>query len=255
MVRRITRRRNKYPSTSRTRKYRRRSRKNGGSSSPRSEKLLSQIPLLKDTITSRFDPNQKSVSQLLDWFKYANPMRNIDPYTKKSIMGSRTLSPVYINKYKAISDIWGYNSVPYTNYERLSHHSYKGHSLRFFQYFSDPLMRNLQRLSQGQELLPSDTTEFLSTVYSTIEFIEEDPKADYIKWYCSEVLQHFLSQSNIATLFYELADQKWQPAGPSFNDEKVLLYLSLVARLFLLLVIQKWSDMRLLLETAGIVKN
>jgi hypothetical protein len=226
-------------------------RKNGGgSSSPKSERILSQIVLVKNTTTSRYDPNYKSVSQLLDWFKYSNSLRNIDIYT--GIPGSKKLSPIYIKKYQAISEIWGYNSSPYTNYELLSHNNYKGHSLRFFQYFSDPLMRNLKRLSQGQELLPGDTTEFLSTVYSTIDFIEESPNKDYINWYCDTVLPHFLSQSNIASLFYELADQRWQPAGPSFDDEKVLLFLSLVARLFLLLVLKKWEDMRLLLETAGI---
>lgn len=227
----------------------------GGSSSPKAERLLSHIVLVKNITTSRYDPNYKSVSQLLDWFKYSYLLNNIYTYTQEEgILGSRILSPIYIKKYQVISDIWGYNSMPYTNYELLSHTSYKGHPLRIFQYFSDPLMRNLKRLSQGRELLLSDTIEFLSTVYSTIDFIEEKRNTDYINWYCDTVLPHFLGQSNIASLFYELADQRWQPTGPSFNDENVLLFLSLVARLFLLLVVKKWEDMRLLLQTAGIIR-
>ena len=184
--------------------------------------------------------------------------RNIEPYTKKGILGARTLSPIYINKYKAIADIWGYTSHPYINYELLSHHSYQGKPLRLFQYFSDPLMRNLQRLSQNQELVAHDTINFLPTIHHTIDYLEgqgegegEGEGADYINWYCGTVLPHFLAQSNISTLLYELADQKWSPAGPSRDDEQVLLFLSLVARLFLLLVVKNWSEMRDLLIHAG----
>ena len=189
----------------------------------------------------------------MDWVKYTNPLRNIENYSHThDIPGSRTLSSGYMNKYKPIVDIWGYTSHPYINYEHLTHSSYQGHSLRLFQYLSDPLMRNLQRLSQAQSLVAHDTTDFLITVYDTIDFLEQHEDADYIKWFCTIVLPHFLKQSNISTLLYELADQKWYASNPNFNDEHVLLFLSLVARLFLLLVLKKWEDMRELLQAAGI---
>jgi hypothetical protein len=212
---------------------------------------------MPDTITPRFDPNRKSPATLIEWFMRSDVQRNIEPYTKKGILGARTLAPIYMNKYKAIADIWGYTSHPYINYELLSHRSYQGKPLRLFQYFSDPLMRNLQRLSQNQPLVAHDTIDFLPTIHHTIDYLEKEGEGEetgYINWYCGTVLPHFLAQSNIATLLYELADQKWSPAGPNRDDEQVLLFISLVARLFLLLVVKNWAEMRDLLNIAGFKK-
>ena len=225
------------------------------SSDTKADSLLKKITPIRDTVTPRFYPNKKTWDKLVQWIKFlVDPTSNMPQYThKRGIQGSGTLSPVYIEKYKAISEIWGYHAEPYINYERLTHHSYQEHPLRLFQDFSDPLMRNLERLSKGEQLIPSDTTQFLSKVYSTIDFFETESEADYVTWFCKTVLPHFLSQSNVSTLLYELADQKWFPAGPSFDDEQVLLYLSLASRLFLLLLVKDWQKMRNLLEYAGII--
>ena len=219
------------------------------------DSLLEKITHIKGTVTMRFHPNKKTDNQLIQWIKYlSDPNIKMPQYTnKRGIEGSGLLSPVYIEKYQVISEIWGYHANPYINYERLTHHSYKGHPLRLFQDFSDPLMRNLERLSKGEPLIPSDTTQFLSKVYSTIDFFETESEEEYVTWFCGRVLPHFLSQSNVSTLLYELADQKWSSTNPSFEDEQVLLYLSLVARLFLLLLVKGWDRMRDLLEHAGIM--
>jgi len=227
------------------------------SSDTKADSLLEKITHIKGTVTMRFHPNKKTWDKLIQWIKYlSDPTRNMPQYTnKRGIEGSGLLSSDYIKKYQVISEIWGYHAEPYINYERLTHHSYKGHPLRLFQDFSDPLMRNLERLSKGEPLIPSDTTQFLSKVYSTIDFFETESEEEYVTWFCGKVLPHFLSQSNVSTLLYELADQKWTPpAGPSHDDdEQVLLYLSLVARLFLLLLVKGWQKMRDLLEYAGII--
>ncbi len=244
-------------------------RKVGGGSSPKAkektkpksditaDQVLKEITPIKDTVTPRGYPNKKPWDELIRWIKYlGDPTSDMPHYTKAragGIQGSCLLSPIYSEKYKSIADIWGYSSNPYINYERLTHHSFAGHPLRLFQDFSDPLMRNLERLSKGEELIPSDTTQFLSKVYSTIDFCETESSKEYVTWFCETVLPRFLSQSNVSTLLYELANQKWTPASPSFDDKQVLLYLSLVARLFLLLLVKDWDRMRQLLEYAGII--
>jgi hypothetical protein len=116
-------------------------------------------------------------------------------------------------------------------------------------------MRNLQRLAESHELMPSDTIDFLSNVQTTITKLQEDDAIDkpYVKWFCDEVLHHFLKQSNVSTLLYELASQKWQPnSSPERNDYHTLVYLSLAARLFLLLIGRDWKNMKALLLEAGI---
>ena len=242
-------------------------RKTKGGSSPKArektssadenaDSLLKKISPIVGTVTTRgYNMNKKTWEQLRQWINYlGNPTRNMPQYTKsRGIEGSGLLSSDYIKKYQVISEIWGYHANPYINYERLTHHSYKGDPLRLFQDFSDPLMRNLERLSQGQPLIPSDTTQFLSKVYPTIDFFERKSEAEYVSWFCETVLPNFLSQSNVSTLLYELADQKWISTSPSFDDQQVLLYLSLVARLFLLLLVKDWTRMCQLLEDAGIV--
>jgi hypothetical protein len=200
--------------------------------------------------------NNKTVPQLMVWLQTWRKnayevIRNIEPYTKAGIYGSRTLSPIYTERYKSLPEIWGYNANPYINYELLTHHSYDGQPLRIFQYFTDPLMRNLRRLKAGRALLPSDTTEFLKHVGPIIDFLAAQGDQAYIGWFCDTVLPHFLNQGNIATLLYELATQQWQPAWPNNDDEKVLVFLSLVARLFLLLVVRDWQMMRELLTHAN----
>ena len=265
----VTRRRKRYAKRKRqTRKRYKKYRKISGGSSPKArekassdkkaDSLLKQINPIRDTVTPRFYPNKKREDQLIQWIKYlGDPTRNMPQYTnKRGIQGSCLLSPVYIEKYKSISEIWGYHAKPYINYERLTHHSYKGQPLRLFQDFSDPLMRNLERLSRGEELIASDTVQFLSKIYTTVtkHILTEESDAEYITWFCGTVLPHFLSQSNVSTLLYELADQKWSPAGPSFDDEQVLLYLSLISRIFLLLAVKDWGRIIELLEYVGISK-
>jgi hypothetical protein len=265
-------RRTRYRKYKQTRKYTTRRKKtqkkarkrrvNGGSSPPKSDtsadKVFDKIAHIKDTITPRFYPNKQTWDKLIRWIKYlGDPTINMPQYTnKRGIQGSCLLSPVYIEKYKTISEIWGYHAEPYINYEKVTHHSYKGQPLRLFQDFSDPLMRNLERLSRGEKLIPSDTVQFLSKIYSTVtkHILTEESDAEYITWFCDTVLPHFLSQSNVSTLLYELADQKWSPSGPAFDDEQVLLYLSLISRLFLLLVIKDWKRILELLEYVGINK-
>ena len=199
--------------------------------------------------------NNKTVPQLMVWLQTWRKnayevIRNIEPYTKAGIYGSRTLSPIYTERYKSLPEIWGYNANPYINYELLTHHSYDGQPLRIFQYFTDPLMRNLRRLKNGRALLPTDTTEFLKHVGPVIDFLAAQGDQAYFGWFCDTVLPHFLNQGNTATLLYELATQQWQPAWPNNDDEKVLVFLSLVARLFLLLVVRDWQMMRELLAHA-----
>jgi hypothetical protein len=220
------------------------------------DRLLDKITPILDKVTPRFYPNKKTHQQLIQWVKYlGDPTRNMPQYTnKRGIQGSCLLSPVYIEKYKTISEIWGYHAVPYINYEKVTHHSYEGQPLRLFQDFSDPLMRNLERLSKGKKLIYSDTIEFLTKINKTITILKEEGEKPYIEWFCGTVLPHFLSQSNVSTLLYELADQKWYSASPSSDDEQVLLYLSLISRIFLLLVVKDWERIIQLLEYAGVDK-
>ena len=224
------------------------------------QEVLSQIPIYNPPTV--YDMNKKTVSELMIWIQFMNTERGLDKglyNNNKTIRGSNTLSSRYIDRYKSISDIWGYNSTPYINYERLTHCDYTGtgtskgtvtviHSLRLFQYISDPLMRNITILSKGEELLPYDTIEFLRSMFSTIDFLIEHDKEEYIVWYCTIVLPHFLRQSNISTLLYELADQRWRQVGPSNDDEQVLMFLSLVSRIFLLTVRMEWIKVKELLE-------
>lgn len=224
---------------------------------PNAQDILVTIPIYPDPTKGKFVLNRKSFEDLIMWIKTADLERNIekDIYKSNTISGTGTLSQKYIDKYRPIATIWGYTSDPYINYELLTHNDYNGQPLRSFQDISDPLMRNLQRLSEGQELLPYDTTVFLRKMYSTIDKLKQDEDdgsgKDYVNWFCSTVLPHFLKQANISTLLYELADQKWLYTEDK-NDINVLLFLSLVARLFLLFAVKEWDKMRELLDYVGI---
>ena len=260
-------RKRKHPSTLKRKK----TIKGGGSSSPRisAETILEEIPVIPDTLTQRGD-EKKTYSELFIWIRYDNLLRHIVPYTSDGILGTRTLSSKYIDRYKNISVIWGYKSHHgHTNYERLTHTTYKGQPLRRFQYFTDPLMRNLQRLSsEDNDLTDYDTIDFLKTIPDIIEFYKEQkPEPPEVTWMCDTVLPHFLKQSNISTLFWELAHIEKPPPEPTRrgntrnpppqinNDLEVLYFLSIAARIFLLLVVRKWDDMLDLLDEAGIVKK
>jgi hypothetical protein len=235
--------------------------KKGGMLQAHKRQTLSTAQALLSTIHNYTDPDKgklvlfkKTPSDLIIWSETMTYERGLQEnmYKDDTILGTGKLSQKYIDKYRPISDIWGYNSEPYINYELLTHADYKEHSLRQFQHISDPLMRNLQRLSEGQALLPYDTTELLSQAYGTIDILEKDKDADYVNWFCKTVLPHFIRQSNVSTLLYELADQRWRSSLVDFNDENVLLFLSLVTRLFLLLAVKEWDKMRKLLKYVSI---
>ena len=217
------------------------------------EDIFSTIPIYADPNKGKFVLFKKTPEDLIIWIKTSDLDRGLQKnmYKDDNILGTGKLSQKYIDKYKPISDIWGYNSEPYINYELLTHLDYKGHSLRQFQHISDPLMRNLQRLSEGQALLPYDTTELLSQAYGTIDILEKDKDTDYVNWFCLTVLTHFMRQSNLSTLLYELADQRW-PYTSDENDINVLFFLSLTTRLFLLLSVKEWTKMRELLKYVSI---
>ena len=222
-------------------------------------------PDIKDP-TNRMYDYKKTPRELMSWTKdpylfLSHYDRNLDDYTDYNIGGTGKFSQrvhSYGDHYKNIAIIWGYRSSPdyrHEHYEDLTNHDYGIYPLRSFQDISDPLMRNLQRLGEGEPLLPSDTTDFLVKVYATIDTFKTADAAGqpYVRWFCDEVLPHFLKQGNVATLLYELADQKWQPnSSPNKNDESILLYLSLAARLFLLLTIRDWERMEALLRKVGI---
>lgn len=266
----------------RRRKQTKRKRVRGGGSSGKQKKRKSSSPLknaatiflamqaipnIKDTTSDMYE-YKNTPRELMLWVKdpylfLSNFDRHLDNYTHHNIGGTGKFSqPVhsYGNHYKNIAVIWGYRSSPeyrHERYEDLTNHDYGIYPLRSFQDISDPLMRNLQRLGKGEPLLPSDTTDFLVKVYATIDTFKTADAAGqpYVRWFCEEVLQHFLKQGNVSTLLYELADQKWQPnSSPIKNDENILLYLSLAARLFLLLTIRDWERMEALLDTVGIFR-
>ena len=222
------------------------------------EDIFLSIPVYSNPDKGRIGVlNRKSLPDLIEWIgRDMNDTEGLskDMYKDNHVLGTGKLSAKYIDKYKPISDIWVYNSTPYINYELLTHLDYNGHSLRHFQDISDPLMRNLQQLSENQAVLPYDTTVFLRKMYGTIDILKRDSDAnlEYVNWFFSTVLKHFIGQSNLSTLLYELASRKWISSSPDFNDENVLLFLTLVTRLFLLLAIKEWDRMRDLLEFVGI---
>jgi len=198
--------------------------------------------------------NRKSPADLMEWItRDMNDTEGLskDMYKGNDVLGSGKLSAKYIDKYKPISDIWGYNSTPYINYELLTHSDYNGQPLIVFQGITDPLMRNLQTLSDSKALImPGDTITLIRRVYGSLELV--DSNLEYVNWFCSTVLTHFIRQANLSTLLYELADRKWRSSNPDFNDENVLLFLTLVTRLFVLLAMKEWDRMQDLLEFVGI---
>ena len=222
------------------------------------EDIFLSIPIYPNPDKGRIGVlNRKSPADLIEWIgRDMNDTAGLskDMYKDNDVLGSGKLSAKYIDKYKSISDIWGYNSTPYINYELLTHSDYNGQPLIVFQGITDPLMRNLQQLSENQAVLPYDTTVFLRKMYGTIDILKRDSDAnlEYVNWFCSTVLRHFIGQANLSTLLYELAARTWRSSNPDVNDENVLLFLSLVTRLFLLLAMKEWDRMRYLLEFVGI---
>ena len=220
---------------------------------------MQSMPDIKDTTSDMYD-YKKTPRELIHWVKNSYRFHSnldLDNYTDHNIGGTGKISQSYGDRYKNIAVIWGYRSSPdykHERYEDLTNHDYGIYPLRSFQDISDPLMRNLQRLGKGEPLLPSDTTEFLVKVYATIDTFKTAGQP-YVEWFCENVLPHFLKQGNVSTLLYELADQKWYPnSSLNINDEHILRYLSLAARLFLLLTIRDWERMEALLVTVGILR-
>ena len=219
------------------------------------EDILLTIPIYSNPDKDRIGVlNRKSPLDLMEWIgRDMNDTAGLskDMYKDNDVLGTGKLSAKYIDKYKSISDIWGYNSTPYINYELLTHSDYNGQPLIVFQGITDPLMRNLQKLSDSKALImPGDTITLIRRVYGSLELV--DSNLEYVNWFCSTVLTHFIQQANLSTLLYELAARKWVSSNPDFNDENVLLFLSLTARLFLLLAVKEWDRMRDLLKFVGI---
>ena len=222
------------------------------------EDILLSIPVYPNPDKGRIGVlNRKSLPDLIEWIgRDMNDTEGLskDMYKDNDVLGTGKLSAKYIDKYKSISNIWGYNSTPYINYEILTHLDYNGQPLIVFQGITDPLMRNLQKLSENQAVLPYDTTVFLRKMYGTIDILKRysDANLEYVNWFCSTVLRHFIGQANLSTLLYELAARTWRSSNPDVNDENVLLFITLVTRLFLLLAMKEWDRMRYLLEFVGI---
>ena len=219
------------------------------------EDIFLSIPIYPNPDKGRIGVlNRKSPPDLIEWIgRDMNDTEGLskDMYKDNDVLGSGKLSAKYIDKYKPISDIWGYNSTPYTNYELLTHSDYNGQPLIVFQGITDPLTRNLQKLSDSKALImPGDTITLIRRIYGSLELVDAD--LEYVNWFCSTVLRHFMGQANLSTLLYELAARTWRSSNPDVNDENVLLFLTLVTRLFLLLAMKEWDRMRVLLEFVGI---